>query len=205
MLNIAMKELVLATRNRKKRSEMAALLAPLGIAVQTLDDFPSAPEVDETGGTFAENAAIKARTVAQAIGRWTLADDSGLAVDALGGAPGVHSARFAGEQAGDAANNEKLLALLKSTPDAERGAAFVCHLALADPQGEIRLSVEDRCRGQILRERHGAGGFGYDPLFLVPEYHRTFGELGLPTKNLISHRARAFAKLLPLLHNVLRD
>jgi XTP/dITP diphosphohydrolase len=199
-----MQEIVLATRNRKKRTEMAALVASLGIAVCTLDDFPHSPEVDETGSTFAENAALKARTIAQALGRWTLADDSGLAVDALGGAPGVHSARFAGEQGNDAANNEKLLELLKDTPDEQRGAAFVCHLALADPQGEIRLAVEDRCRGRIVRERHGAGGFGYDPLFLVPEYHRTFGELGLATKNVISHRARAFAKLLPLLQGVLR-
>jgi XTP/dITP diphosphohydrolase len=200
-----MREIVLATRNPKKRGEMAALVAPLGLAVCALGDFSDVPEVEETGRTFAENAALKASTVAQAIGRWTLADDSGLTVDALGGAPGVHSARFAGEQGNDAANNVKLLALLRDVPDEQRGAAFVCHLALADPTGKVRLRVEDRCCGRIVSELHGGGGFGYDPLFLVPEYHRTFGELGLATKNLISHRARAFATLLRQIARVLNS
>jgi XTP/dITP diphosphohydrolase len=200
-----MREIVLATRNPKKRGEMAALVASVGVSVRSLCDFSDVPEVEESGSTFAENAALKASTVAQAIGRWTLADDSGLVVDALDGAPGVHSARFAGEQRSDAANNAKLLALLRDVPDEQRGAAFVCHLALADPTGEIRLRVEDRCRGQIVSEMHGSGGFGYDPLFLVPEYQRTFGELGAATKNLISHRARAFAKLLPQLARVVES
>jgi XTP/dITP diphosphohydrolase len=198
-----MYELVLASRNAKKRKEMESLVAPLGIVVRSFDDFPAAPDVEETGSTFAENAALKASTVAQAIGRWTLADDSGIAVDALDGAPGVYSARFAGEQGDDDANNAKLLELLRNVPDELRGAAFVCHLALADPAGEIRLSVEKRCRGMIVHGLHGTGGFGYDPLFLIPEYHRTFGELGPATKNLISHRARAFAKLLPQLASVM--
>jgi XTP/dITP diphosphohydrolase len=184
---------------------MERLVAPLGIVVRTLDDFPDAPEVEETGSTFAENAALKASAVARALSRWTLADDSGLAVDALGGAPGVHSARFAGEHGDDAANNEKVLALLRDVPDEQRGAAFVCHLALADPTGEIRLRVEDRCRGRIVRDLRGAGGFGYDPMFLILEYHRTFGEIGPAAKNLISHRARAFAALLPQLARVMNE
>ena len=198
-----MNEIVLATRNAKKRNEMAALVAPLGLVVRSLDEFSAVPDVEETGSTFAENAALKAGTVAKLIGRWTLADDSGLAVDALDGAPGVHSARFAGEHGDDAANNRKVLELLSAVPDELRGAAFVCHLALADASGEIRLGVEDHCRGRIERELHGGGGFGYDPLFLVAEYHRTFGQLGPATKNLISHRARAFAKLLPQLARVM--
>lgn len=183
---------------------MAALVAQLGCEVRSLDDYDRVPDVKETGVTFAENAALKASTVAISLGKWTLADDSGLMVDALDGAPGVRSARFAGEPTIDAANNAKLLELLQHVPDDGRTAAFVCHLALADPSGEIRLCVEDRCRGRILRELHGGGGFGYDPLFFVPEYHRTFGELGAATKNLISHRARAFAKLLPQLARLLR-
>jgi XTP/dITP diphosphohydrolase len=190
-------QLVIATRNRKKCAEMAALLTPHGILLRSLDDYPAAPHVEETGETFAENAALKASQVARALGCWTLADDSGLEVDALGGAPGVHSARYAGEDGNDAANNEKLLLELQAVPDENRGAAFACHLALADPSGEICLRVEDRCRGRIVHELHGENGFGYDPLFLVLEYHRTFGELGPSLKNVLSHRARAFAKVAP--------
>lgn len=192
-----MHEIVLASRNKKKLREMAALVAPLGIAVRSLDDFPAAPDVEETGDTFAENAALKARSAALATGHWALADDSGIAVDALQGAPGVLSARFAGQPSNDDANNTKLLELLRDVPDEQRGAAFVCHLALADPQGEIRLRIEDRCRGRIVHALHGEKGFGYDPLFLVLEYHRTFGQIGAAAKNVISHRARAFARLLP--------
>jgi XTP/dITP diphosphohydrolase len=197
-----MTEIVLATRNRKKRNEMAALLAPLNFAVRSFDEFTHVPEVAETGTTFAANAALKATSAAKALNKWTLADDSGLMVDALDGAPGVFSARFAGEPTSDAANNAKLLDLLQNVPDERRGAAFVCHLALAEPSGVIRLTVEDSCRGWILRKQHGGEGFGYDPLFFVAEYHRTFGELGAATKNLVSHRARAFAQLLPLMSHI---
>ncbi|MCA9270861.1 MAG: non-canonical purine NTP pyrophosphatase, partial [Planctomycetales bacterium] len=175
--------LILATRNKKKRGEMAALLAPYGVDVRSLDEYADAPHPEETGATFAENAAIKATEVARALGQWTLADDSGIEIDFLAGRPGVFSARYAGPDATDEDNNDKLLAELSGVPDQRRGAGYACHLALADPTGHIRARVEERCRGRILHERHGSGGFGYDPLFLVPEYHRTFGLLGPALKN----------------------
>lgn len=194
-----MPQLVVASANRKKVIELKTLLEPLGIELLGLDQFPHLPPVEETGTTFAANAAIKATAAAQGTGLWALADDSGLEVDALQGRPGVYSARYAGLGCTDADNNAKLLAELASVPDERRGAAFVCHLAVADPTGAIRLSVEDRCRGRIISEHRGGQGFGYDPLFLIPEYHLTFAELGLAVKSQLSHRARAFAKLVPRL------
>ncbi len=191
--------LVLASRNRKKSIEIGDLLAPLDIAVVSVADFPEAPEVEETGTTFAENSALKAQLTAKALGRWTLADDSGLAVDVLQGAPGVSSARYAGPDATDRDNNEKLLAELSETPDQRRGAQFICCLTVADPAGEMRLQVQGRCRGRLLREGRGAAGFGYDPLFWISEYRKTFAELSLTTKSVLSHRARAFYQLCPLL------
>lgn len=189
--------LVVASRNRKKVRELAALLSGLPLELVSAADFPAAPEVEETGQTFAENAVLKAATVAVATGHWTLADDSGLAVDALDGAPGVYSARYAGPQANDAQNNEKLLAQLRDVPDLRRGAQFVCCLALADPAGRIRAQVEGHCRGRLLHEPRGQNGFGYDPLFLIAEYHQTFAELSLAVKSVLSHRARAFAHIRP--------
>ena len=197
--------IVIATRNPKKGREMLALIAPPWepdptlerIAVETLDLYPDAPEVVEDLDTFAGNARKKAAETARAIGRWVLADDSGLSVDALEGAPGVLSARYAGVHGDDEANNRKLLEALGEIPDDRRGAAFVCALALADPSGAIRLEAEGRCRGRITREARGPGGFGYDPLFLIPEYHRTFGELSPLVKHQLSHRARAFAHIRP--------
>ncbi len=197
MTDTAAPLLVLASRNRKKHREMADLLAPLNITVASVADFPQAPEVEETGATFAENAALKASEVAMAVGRWTLADDSGLAVDVLDGGPGVFSARYAGPHASDQDNNRKLLAELCDTPDEKRGAQFICHLAVADPEGNIRLEVEGRCRGRLLRKPRGESGFGYDPLFWIPEYRKTFAQLSLTTKSVLSHRARAFHKLYP--------
>jgi len=192
-------QLVVASANRKKVIELKTLLEPLGIELLGLDQFPHLPPVEETGTTFAANAAIKATAAAQGTGLWALADDSGLEVDVLQGRPGVYSARYAGPGCTDADNNAKLLAELASVPDERRGAAFVCHLAVADPTGAIRLSVEDRCRGRIISEHRGGQGFGYDPLFLIPEYHLTFAELGLAVKSQLSHRARAFARLVPRL------
>jgi XTP/dITP diphosphohydrolase len=191
--------LVVASRNRKKVRELAALLADLELELVSAADFPAAPEVEETGQTFAENAVLKAATVAAATGQWTLADDSGLAVDALDGAPGVYSARYAGPQADDALNNEKLLVELRDVPDDRRGARFVCCLALADPEGRIRAQVEGHCRGRLLHAPRGENGFGYDPLFWIAEYHRTFAELSLVVKSVLSHRARAFAHVRPAL------
>lgn len=195
--------LVLGTRNRKKGEEMAELINPAWepnprlsrLAVKTLADFPEAPEVDEDADTFRGNARKKANETARALGIWVLADDSGLAVDALDGAPGVLSARYAGQHGDDDANNRKLLEQLLSVPDERRGAAFVCALALADPEGTIRLEAQAACRGRITRALRGAHGFGYDPLFLIPEYHKTFGELSALVKHQLSHRARAFAQL----------
>jgi XTP/dITP diphosphohydrolase len=203
--------LVLGTRNRKKGQEMIQLLRPPWesnarlnrLSLRTLDEFPEGPEVVEDGDTFAANARKKASETARALGHWVLADDSGLTVDALAGAPGVLSARYAGNHGDDAANNRKVLDALADRPDAERGAAFVCTLAVADPTGAIRLESNGSCRGRITRAARGDNGFGYDPLFLIPEYHKTFGELSPLVKHQLSHRARAFARLRPALDRLI--
>ncbi len=203
--------LILGTRNRKKGVELAQLIAPpwepnprlARLAVRTLAEFPDAPEVVEDAHTFPGNARKKAGETARALGCWVLADDSGLTVDALDDAPGVFSARYAGEHGDDEANNRKVLDALADVPDERRGAAFVCALALADPAGTIRLEAEGACRGRITREPRGPGGFGYDPLFLIPEYHKTFGELSPLVKNQLSHRGRAFAHLRPALDRLI--
>jgi XTP/dITP diphosphohydrolase len=191
--------LVIGTHNRKKGLELAELLAPLGLAVVTLDNFPEALDVVEDGDTFAANAALKATQQARHLKRWVLADDSGLAVDALGGAPGVYSARFAGPDAMDEDNNRLLLQQLGDTPLEKRTAHYVCHVTLADPTGAIRAESHDVCHGRIRLEPAGANGFGYDPLFEVIEYHRTFGELGPHVKQMISHRSRALRAIVPML------
>lgn len=195
--------LVLGTANRKKGLELAELAAPLGLAVRTLADFPDAISVAETGQTFAANAALKAVEQAKRLGQWVLADDSGLAVDALGGAPGVHSARYAGPEANDEDNNRKLLAELAHVPLERRTAHYVCHATLADPTGAIRAEAEDYCHGRILYDYRGGNGFGYDPLFEVVEYHRTFGELSPEVKAVLSHRGRAMRELLPAFRKLL--
>jgi XTP/dITP diphosphohydrolase len=189
--------LVLGTRNRKKGIELAELFAPLGIDLVTLADLSEAVEVEETGETFAENAAAKAAEQALHLRRWVLGEDSGLVVDALGGAPGVYSARFSGPGATDESNNQLLLAKLGQTPLEKRTAHYVCHATLADPEGNVRADAEGYCQGRIRLEPVGRGGFGYDPLFEVVEYHRTFGELGPAVKAALSHRARAIRQLLP--------
>lgn len=195
--------LVLGTANRKKGLELAELVEPLGLAVRTLADFPQAISVDETGDTFGANAALKAVEQARRLRQWVLADDSGLAVDALGGEPGVHSARYAGPQAADEENNRRLLAELADAPLEGRTAHYVCHATLADPDGRIRAEAEDYCHGRILSEYRGAYGFGYDPLFEIVEYHRTFGELSPAVKSVLSHRARALRQLLPVFRRLL--
>lgn len=200
-----MLELVLATRNPGKRRELERLLRPLGIRVRSVDEFPDAPIVEETGQTFAENARLKAAQIARATGRWALGEDSGIMVDALGGRPGVRSARYSGPNATDAANNARLIEELRDVPPERRGAQYACHIAVADPQGRIVLEVEGRCRGRIVDTPRGAHGFGYDPHFLIPEYHRTFGELSPLVKNQISHRGRALQRLLPRLRRLLRE
>ena len=194
---------VLASRNRKKRGEIVELLAPHGIQLAGIDEFTDVPDVVEDGETFAENAAKKAAQTAKHLSRWTIGEDSGLEVDALSGAPGVYSARYSGENADDDRNNKKLLDELSGKSAEQRGAQYVCHVALADPSGEIRLSVEATCRGRITLDPRGTNGFGYDPLFLIPEYHRTFGQLGPAAKRHLSHRARAFERFIPQLTRII--
>lgn len=191
--------LILGTRNRKKRQEIVQILGAPDLMFGDLNEWPQAPEIDEDGSTFEENAAKKASVLAQALGHWVLGEDSGLVVPSLRGEPGIYSARYAGKQGDDEANNNKLLRELEGFADEKRGAYYVCTAALSDPVGKIHAVVEGRCHGVILRERHGAGGFGYDPLFLIPEYHKTFGELSPVVKDALSHRARALERLRPVL------
>jgi XTP/dITP diphosphohydrolase len=194
---------VLGTTNAGKLREMTALLVPFGIPCRSLAEMPGAVEVEETGDTFSANARLKAATQARALGGWVLAEDSGLVVPALGGAPGVFSARFSGigppadGGSRDEANNDLLLARLAGASGIDRSAHYACHAALADPSGRIVAESQGACHGRIMADRRGAGGFGYDPLFLVPEYHRTFGELPAAVKALISHRGRAMRGILP--------
>lgn len=191
--------LVLGTRNRKKVEELRPLLASLPLDLALAADFPKAPEIEEDGGSFLANASKKASGVARACGHWTLAEDSGLAVPALGGEPGVDSAHYAGKHGADEANNEKLLEKLADVPEERRAAYYICVAALANPRGDVVATSEGRCHGRIVSARRGSGGFGYDPLFLVPEFHRTFGELSPLVKEAISHRSRAIAALRPAL------
>jgi XTP/dITP diphosphohydrolase len=192
--------LVIGTTNLKKGLELQELLAPYGFEVQTLREAGK-PILDvvEDGDAFAYNARKKAAEQALYLGAWVMADDSGLAVDALDSRPGVYSARYAGESATDADNNAKLLAELGDLPLVKRTAHYVCHVAVADPRGEIRAESADICRGRIIFAPAGANGFGYDPLFEVVEYHQTFGQLGPLVKAAISHRARALRSVVPKL------
>lgn len=196
-----MKRLVLGTRNKKKLHELVDLLGDV-VPVVDLTPFPNAPEVDETGTTFEENARLKATMVAKALAEWVLGEDSGLCVPALKGEPGVYSARYAGEHGNDAANNAKLLKEMDAFEGDKRSAYYVSTAALSNPTGEVIAVVTGQCWGRIVREPRGTGGFGYDPLFEIPEYHATFGELSLPVKQALSHRGRAVAKLRPLLWQV---
>lgn len=197
--------IVLASRNAKKTREVAEILAPAGFLVVPVTEFAHVPEVVEDGQTFAENAAKKAREVALAIGQWVIGEDSGLQVDALNGAPGIYSARYSGPDATDELNNARLVRELSGIPVEKRGAGYLCSVALANPAGEIRIAVEGTCRGRVLDRPQGSGGFGYDPYFLIPEYHRTFGELSSLVKHRLSHRARAFAKFIPLLQRIVQE
>ena len=185
-------KLLVATRNAGKLREVRARVG--GLEVLSLEDVPPMPEVEETEDTLEGNARLKALAAARATGLWSIADDSGLFVDALGGAPGVRSARYAPET--DADRIRKLLREMDDVPASQRGAAFRCVLVLASPSGEMR-EARGECRGEILRAARGSGGFGYDPVFLVPELGRTMAELTLEEKGRISHRARALDALGP--------
>lgn len=192
-----MKHIVLATRNKGKIAELEALLSGFGLSVQGLDAFPEIGEIAETGSTFEENAAIKATAVAQATGLVALADDSGLEVDALGGAPGVYSARYSGENATDESNNAKLLQALADVPEARRGCRFVSVIVAAAPNG-AQAQARGQWEGRVLSAPRGGGGFGYDPLFFDPEAGATAAELPPGEKNARSHRGRALRALLGL-------
>jgi XTP/dITP diphosphohydrolase len=194
-------ELLIATTNKGKIVELRSLLTSLSLPLRSLAEFPDVADVPETGATFAENAILKARGYATQTRLWTLADDSGLEVDALGGAPGVYSARYGGEGLSDADRVKRLLETLSQSNDADRHARFVCVIAIADPLGEIVNLSTGICEGTIAYAPRGANGFGYDPVFVPEGYEQSFGELTADTKEIISHRARAISATRSFLLN----
>ena len=189
-----MEAIVLGTHNSKKLLELQQLLAPLGLELLSLKDVDNPIAVEETGETFIENARLKAIQQAVHLDAWTIGEDSGLCVPSLGNAPGVYSARYAGPEATDSLNNEKLLKELAGKSAGQRDAFYICTIALSDPKGQVHLEAEGRCWGRILEDYRGQGGFGYDPLFEIREYHQTFAEMGSAVKSVLSHRARALAR-----------
>lgn len=202
-----MRTILLATTNPGKLAELSAMLG-VDVAWKNLTDFPDVQTVEEDGRTFAENARKKALGYAAQMGLWTLADDSGLVIDALDGAPGVQSARFCGAADArdratiDRLNNARVLELLADVPDEQRTARFMCCLCLAEP-GKVLAESQGTFEGQILRQARGENGFGYDPIFYVPDSGRTVAELSREQKNAISHRARAVAAMRPHLVRLL--
>ena len=195
-------KIVMATRNQGKVEELRKLLEDVPVQIYTLQDFPHLPEIPETGTTFRENALQKAGKAAELTQLISLADDSGLAVDALGGQPGVYSARFAGEPSHAENNNLKLLKLLQKTPFAQRTARFLSVIAIATPDGQT-YTAEGCCEGIILEQLRGTGGFGYDPLFYLPVFGKTMAELTLEEKNAVSHRGKALQTIAPFLRKLL--
>lgn len=196
-------KIILATQNQGKVRELRELLVNEAIEVLSLLDIPAWEDVEENGVTFADNAALKAREAVWRTGLIALADDSGLEVDALDGAPGVYSARYAGEPKDDERNIDKLLHNLETIPEGQRTARFRCALVVATPFGEEYLT-EGAVQGRILTKRRGTDGFGYDPVFYLPEFARTMAELTLTEKNTLSHRAQAFRKAIPILQELNR-
>jgi XTP/dITP diphosphohydrolase len=190
--------IVLATNNKHKIKEIKNILSDLQAEILTLEDFSNFPKVEEAGKTLGENAIIKAKAIFQFTGLPSIADDSGLEVDALAGAPGVLSSRFAGEHCSYQDNNKKLLFLMKDIPWEKRGAKFVCIVAIAKELNHI-VTVKGEIRGVIAFEEKGENGFGYDPVFYSPELNQTFAQLSLEEKNKISHRSRAFTKAKELI------
>ncbi|MHB1419555.1 MAG: XTP/dITP diphosphatase [Bacillota bacterium] len=195
------KKIVLATGNAGKIKELMNLTSDLPIEVLSLAQFPQVGEIAETGSTFRENALLKAREVAARTSIISVADDSGLEVDCLNGAPGVYSARFAGEPVDDSRNNYKLLSLLQGVTLEQRTARFRCAIAIVIPGGK-EYTTEGRCEGLIVDEARGSGGFGYDPIFFLPGLGRTMAELTLGEKNRISHRAQGFLQAVAVLKQI---
>jgi XTP/dITP diphosphohydrolase len=194
-------ELVLATRNRHKGEELAALLGDLGIRIRTLDEFPGVPDVVEDGSTCEANAVKKAKEIATATGLAAVADDTGLEVDALNGRPGVYAARYAGEHATYEDNCRKLLLELSGVPRERRTARFMTVAAIALPSGEVQIET-GQLEGLIAEKPAGSRGFGYDPVFFIPELGKTLAELSADEKNRISHRAKAFIQAKDLLRSI---
>lgn len=200
-----MEKMILASQNKHKLEEIRNILKDLGIEILSMDEVGLGDlEIVEDGVTFEENSMIKALTVMEKTGEITIADDSGLEVDYLEGRPGVYSARFAGENATDEENNEKLLDLLKDVPYEKRGGRFVSVISIAFPDGS-KEHVRGECEGIIGFEKKGSEGFGYDPLFIIPKYDKTFAELGSEVKNKISHRGKALEKFKNRLKKILED
>ena len=197
------KKLYLGTNNRKKIVELVNLLEPRGFEIRIPSDFSDVFDIDETGATFLENARLKAVSQARHRGLWAIGEDSGLCVPALGGRPGIYSARFSGSEANDQTNNALLLKEMQSIPKENRRAYYVSTIVLSDPAGGIHIETQGECWGQVLTESRGVGGFGYDPLFEIEEYHQTFAEMGLAVKRAISHRARALRAFLNRLDEML--
>ncbi len=195
-----MKEIIIATKNQDKKKELKKLLTGLKIKVSCLDTYPNCPDVEEGENCFRENAILKAMSASKFTGKLSIADDSGLEVDALGGEPGICSARFAGKNATYAKNNQKLLRDLDCKKPAQRAAQFRCVAAVCDYPKVIGV-VEGRIRGRIALAPRGKNGFGYDPLFVVPKYKKTFAQLPRAVKNKISHRARALKKAKHLIRS----
>lgn len=192
------RKLLVASANQGKIREIKNFLGNLkgiNLEIVGLDEFPELPEVEEDGDSFKANALKKARVRAEQTGLLTLADDSGLSVESLGGEPGIYSARYAGEDATDEENNQKLMEKLKDLPEEKRKAHFICVMALVDPENGEEIVVEGRCEGIIQLQARGENGFGYDPIFYLPEYQKTMAELPLEFKNQISHRAAALEKM----------
>lgn len=189
------KTILIATQNKKKQAEMLEILKDVpGVLFRTTAHFPFLPEVEEDGKTFEENAVKKASTIARACNTWAMSDDSGLEIDALNGRPGTFSSRYAGPNATDAENIEKVLSELRNVPKAKRTARFVCCVALAGPE-QVFFTAKGSCEGIITEEPRGKRGFGYDPIFFVTDYHVTFAELSPSIKNKVSHRAQALEQL----------
>ncbi len=199
-----MTELLVATTNQGKFAEVQAFLKSLPLSIVSLRSLGSWPAVVEDGATFEENALKKARALAEYSGTLTLADDSGLEVDALNGAPGIYSARYAGEEGNDDKNNETLLRELQGIAEGQRSARFVCALALCAPKsrGMKEWTVRESCEGRIAFELRGPNGFGYDPLFFYPPFRKTFGEIDRATKATVSHRGKALKKLAEMLSSL---
>lgn len=194
-----MKELIVASRNKGKVKEIMELLTGLPFNISCLLDYPQIPEIVEDGKTYRANALKKAREVALATGKMAMSDDSGIEVKALGNAPGIYSARFAGEGASEKARNNKLFKMLKDVPMNKRQARYRCVIALVNAKGQELGVVEGTCSGYITTKEVGANGFGFDPLFLLKRYNKTFGQLPASLKAKISHRARALKKFRLLL------